>query len=43
MERAVTYFKETKKFSDTQKTMMELDHSWENAADTYVSLYEQIR
>tara|TARA_R110001632_G_scaffold146651_3_gene263655 strand:+ start:1987 stop:3390 length:1404 start_codon:yes stop_codon:yes gene_type:complete len=43
MERAVTYFKETKKFSDTQKTMMELDHSWENAADTYVSLYEQLK
>ncbi|MFT5751306.1 MAG: starch synthase [Flavobacteriales bacterium] len=43
IERAVTHFKETKKFSATQKTMMELDHSWENAADTYVSLYEQLK
>ncbi|MBE16577.1 MAG: glycogen synthase [Cytophagaceae bacterium] len=42
IERAVTHFKDLKKHKAIQKTMMEIDHSWENAADTYISLYQQL-
>lgn len=42
IERAVTHFKDLKKHKAIQKTMMEIDHSWENAADSYISLYQQL-
>lgn len=41
--RAVTHFKEQKEFKEIQKTMMQLDHSWENSAKMYVSLYKQLK
>ncbi len=41
--RAVTHFKDQKGFKEIQKTMMQLDHSWENSAKMYVSLYKQLK
>ena len=41
--RAVTHFEDQKKFKEIQKTMMQLDHSWENSAQMYVSLYNQLK
>lgn len=41
--RAVTHFKDPKEFKEIQKIMMQLDHSWENSAKMYVSLYNQLK
>lgn len=41
--RAVTHYAKPKEFKEIQKTMMQLDHSWENSAGMYVSLYEQLK
>ncbi|GGG05734.1 glycogen synthase [Dokdonia pacifica] len=41
--RAVTHFENQKKFKEIQKTMMHLEHSWENSAQMYVSLYNQLK
>lgn len=43
VRRAVAHMKETKEFKETQKTMMQIDHSWENSAEMYVSLYKQLK
>ncbi|RMB56929.1 glycogen synthase [Dokdonia sinensis] len=40
--RASVLYHEKKFFKENQKQMMETDHSWENAAGEYVSLYEQL-
>ena len=37
--RAAVFFEEKKLFKEKQKEMMQIDHSWENASRTYVSLY----
>ncbi|WP_339847244.1 glycogen synthase [uncultured Dokdonia sp.] len=42
IERASLFYKDKKAFSANQKQMMEIDHSWENAAGTYASLYEEM-
>ncbi|WP_035334156.1 glycogen synthase [Dokdonia sp. PRO95] len=42
IERASLFYKDKKAFSANQKQMMEIDHSWENAAETYVSLYKEM-
>lgn len=41
--RAVSHFAKPKEFKEIQKTMMELDYSWENSAEMYVSLYKQLK
>lgn len=41
--RAVTHFEDQKKFKEIQKAMMQLEHSWENSAQMYVSLYNQLK
>lgn len=41
--RAVTHFEDQKKFKEIQKTMMQLDHSWENSAQMYLSLYNTLK
>lgn len=41
--RAVKHFASAKEFKKIQKTMMQLDHSWENSAGMYVSLYERLK
>lgn len=43
MGRAVYHFKKPKEFKAIQKKMMQIDHSWENSAGQYVSLYEQLK
>ena len=40
--RAVQHFENQKESENIQETMMQLDHSWENSAGMYVSLYEQL-
>lgn len=40
--RASVFYQETKAFKENQKQMMETDHSWENAAGEYISLYKQL-
>ena len=42
IERASLFYKDKKAFSANQKQMMEIDHSWENAAETYVTLYKEM-
>jgi starch synthase len=41
--RAEVFFREEKQFKTNQKQMMEIDHSWENTAGTYVTLYEELQ
>ena len=41
--RAVTHFKDQKKFKEIQKAMMQIEHSWENSAQMYVSLYNKLK
>lgn len=41
--RAVTHFKDQKKFKEIQKTMMQIEHSWEKSAQMYVSLYNKLK
>lgn len=40
--RATVFYGEQKAFKENQKQMMEIDHSWENAAETYVALYKKL-
>ncbi|TVZ50885.1 glycogen synthase [Dokdonia sp. Hel_I_53] len=40
--RAFQFYKETDYFKRNQIAMMKIDHSWENAAREYVSLYEEV-
>ena len=41
--RAIEVYKNQKVFTNLQKKMMEVDHSWENAARNYESVYSQIK
>lgn len=41
--RAVRHFAQAKEFKEIQKTMMQLDYSWETSAEMYVSLYKQLK
>ncbi len=40
--RATKFYQDQKNFKDNQKEMMETDHSWENSAGAYVSVYNQL-
>jgi len=43
IDRAVTHFKDKKSFKAIQKTMMELDYSWERSAQEYINMYNTLR
>lgn len=40
--RATVFFEQKKQFEENQKNMMEIDHSWENTANVYLDLYEEL-
>ena len=40
--RACGFYADTKAFKKKQKEMMEIDHSWENAAQAYISIYNEV-
>ncbi|RKS53931.1 starch synthase [Gillisia mitskevichiae] len=42
MKRASQFYNDTSKFKDTRKTIMQIDHSWDESAQQYVSLYKSL-
>ena len=42
IDRAVELFSDSKKFDNIRKTGMQIDHSWEKAAATYISAYQSL-
>jgi starch synthase len=43
MQRAKTLFKDKKKFKKIRKQIMQIDHSWNKAAEEYVELYKSLK
>ncbi|WP_131536826.1 glycogen synthase [Pedobacter nototheniae] len=41
--RAVELYNDKKKFKAVRKTMMQIDHSWDNAAQQYIELYQILK
>ncbi|MFD1063768.1 glycogen synthase [Winogradskyella litorisediminis] len=42
IKRAEQFYKDNKLFKQNRKTMMQIDHSWEASAKTYINLYQSI-
>ncbi|HMI06708.1 MAG TPA: hypothetical protein VK528_04115, partial [Flavobacterium sp.] len=40
--RGIDLFNDTAKFDSVRKTAMQIDHSWDKAAQNYITLYESI-
>ncbi|WP_316803652.1 glycogen synthase [Pedobacter nototheniae] len=43
ISRAVELYNDKKKFKAVRKTMMQIDHSWDNAAQQYIELYQILK
>jgi starch synthase len=41
--RAVDLYTDQNKVEDMQKTMMHIDHSWENTVQQYIELYNSLK
>ncbi len=43
IKRAVDFYRNEKEFRKIRKSNMEIDHSWDNSAKTYISLYKSLK
>lgn len=43
IERAIEFYNNKKEFLKTRKSNMKIDHSWDNSAKTYISLYKSLK
>ncbi len=43
ISRAYDFYNNEKAFADNRKTLMQIDHSWDNSAQTYIDLYNHIK
>ncbi len=42
IKRATQFYNDSSEFKDTRKTIMQIDHSWDESAQQYVSLYKSL-
>ena len=42
ISRAAELFKDPEKFDDVRKTIMQIDHSWDKAAEDYINVYKSL-
>ncbi|TVZ27194.1 starch synthase [Gillisia sp. Hel_I_86] len=42
IKRATKYYSDSSKFKETRKTIMQIDHSWDESAQQYVTLYKSL-
>ena len=43
ISRAVELFKDTKKFDSIRKIIQQIDHSWNQVAETYIEVYQSLK
>ena len=42
IKRATKYYNDSSKFKETRKTIMQIDHSWDESAQQYINLYKSL-
>tara|TARA_R100000935_G_C2836561_1_gene168450 strand:+ start:1352 stop:2764 length:1413 start_codon:yes stop_codon:yes gene_type:complete len=42
IKRATQYYSDSSKFKETRKTIMQIDHSWDESAQKYINLYKSL-
>lgn len=43
IQRATSFYKNTKKFLNNSKKIMTIDHSWDNSAQEYINVYKSLK
>jgi len=43
IDRAIVFYKDKKAFKTVRKTIMKIDHSWDQAANNYIELYQILK